>query len=461
MREPGSSSRITGQGTWRTLLVLFCLLPILGSCTVVTPSGGSGTLPPPPPARPAPDEPEEEPTPHARPARPTLAPDRLPDEVRALWVVRTTLGHPDSIRVMVERAAAAGFNTLVVQVRGRGDAYYRSRWEPRPPTVLEHGSSFDPLGLVIQEAHARGLGVHAWVNAHLVGGLGALPTDPLHLVQARPDLLGVPRSLARELYDVDPFSPRYGQALLRYARENRDRVEGIYTSPSHPEVKEHIYSLWMDLVESYPLDGLHFDYIRYPNPEFDYSRSALERFRTWVAPRLSPVRRDELEREARGDLLAWADALPGPWAEFRRSQITGLVERVYYGVKKRRPDVVVSAAVFANAEDAQRSRFQDWRLWVSEGILDAVAPMAYTPDNDAFRRQIRTAVDAAGAGRVWAGIGVYRNTYRGTVDKIRVARELGVRGVVLFSYDWAVSEGESDGDRSFLDRVGRELFRRP
>jgi dihydrodipicolinate synthase/N-acetylneuraminate lyase len=87
--------------------------------------------------------------------------------------------------------------------------------------------------------------------------------------------------------------------------------------------------------------------------------------------------------------------------------------------------------------------------------------MAYTPDNDAFRRQIRTAVDAAGAGRVWAGIGVYRNTYRGTVEKIRVARELGVRGVVLFSYDWAVSEGESDGDRSFLDRVGREMFRRP
>jgi hypothetical protein len=61
---------------------------------------------------------------------------------------------------------------------------------------------------------------------------------------------------------------------------------------------------------------------------------------------------------------------------------------------------------------------------------------------------------------VWAGIGVYQNTYQGTLDKIRIARSLGTWGTALFSYDWAVSEGESDGDRSFLDRVGAELFRR-
>ena len=82
------------------------------------------------------------------------------------------------------------------------------------------------------------------------------------------------------------------------------------------------------------------------------------------------------------------------------------------------------------------------------------------PDNDQFELQIREAVEAVGADRVWGGIGVYRNTYQGTLDKIRIARELGARGVVLFSYDWAVSEGESDGNHSFLDRVGAEMFRR-
>ena len=442
----------------KVLLVALAFLPALGACTMVRPGGEPG-LRPPERATPTPP-PEERPRPRDRPTPPAPVPDPLPREVRALWVVRTTLSHPDSIRRMVERAARAGFNTLLVQVRGRGDAYYRSRWEPRPRVVLEQGRAFDPLDLVIREAHGRGLGVHVWVNAHLVGGLGALPSDPLHLIRARPDLLAVPRELARELFDADPYAPFYGEALLEYARRNRDRVEGIYTSPSHPEVQEHIYSVWMDLVETYPLDGLHFDYVRYPNPDFDYSRDALERFREWVSPRLSPVRRGELDEAYQADVLAWVEALPGPWAEFRRAQITGLVERIYHGVKKRRPDAVVSAAVFANAEDAYRSRFQDWRGWMDRGILDAVAPMAYTADNAAFRDQVGTAVEAAGAHRVWAGIGVYRNTFRGTLDKIRIAREMETRGVVLFSYDWAVTEGPSDGARSFLDRVGEAVFHR-
>ncbi len=445
------------------LLLGGVLLLTAAACSTVGSPPSPGAADPGAAARPAPRPPIPEAPRGAvrtpvRAASSSPALSRLPGEVRALWVVRTTLSHPDSIRAMVQRAARAGFNTLIVQVRGRGDAYYRSRWEPRPPTVDRHGSAFDPLALTIREAHQRGLQVHAWVNGHLVGGMGSLPTDPAHLIAARPDLLGVPRRLARELFDVEPSDPRFTRALLEYARGNQDRIEGIYTAPSHPEVKEHLYSVWMDLLESYDLDGLHFDYIRYPNPDFDYSRAALERFRLWVSPRLSPARSQELERAWASDPLAYVEALPGPWDEFRRVQITELVERIYHGVKKRRPEALVSAAVFANAEDAFRSRFQDWRGWVQNGILDVVAPMAYTPDNEAFRGQIRGAVEAVGANRVWAGIGVYRNSYQGTLDKIGIGRELGARGMVLFSYDWAVREGEGEGSRSFLDRVGAAAF---
>ena len=73
----------------------------------------------------------------------------------------------------------------------------------------------------------------------------------------------------------------------------------------------------MDLLDSYALDGLHFDYIRYPNPEFDYSRGALERFRTWISPRLPPARFEELDLEYQADPLAFVDALPGPWGAGR------------------------------------------------------------------------------------------------------------------------------------------------
>jgi len=77
-------------------------------------------------------------------------------EVRALWVVRTTLTSPEKIQRMVESAASNGFNTLIVQVRGRGDAYYRSRWEPRAAELKDQPADFDPLATTIDAAHKRG-----------------------------------------------------------------------------------------------------------------------------------------------------------------------------------------------------------------------------------------------------------------------------------------------------------------
>jgi uncharacterized lipoprotein YddW (UPF0748 family) len=79
------------------------------------------------------------------------------NEVRALWVVRNTLTSPEKIHQMVESAKTAGFNTLIVQVRGRGDAYYRSRWEPRANELKDQPAEFDPLAVTIAEAHQRGL----------------------------------------------------------------------------------------------------------------------------------------------------------------------------------------------------------------------------------------------------------------------------------------------------------------
>jgi uncharacterized lipoprotein YddW (UPF0748 family) len=233
----------------------------------------------------------------------------------------------------------------------------------------------------------------------------------------------------------------------------------MYSSPSDPGVQERVYDVWMDLAERYELDGIHFDYVRFPSSDYDYSRGALDRFRTWVRPRLAPARFTELDDAFARDPFAFTDALPGPWGEFRRTQITELVERVYHGVKARRPDVVVSAAVYSDVNDAYGSRFQDWRTWLDEGVLDVVVPMAYTPRDELFRSQIREAAVSAGRrDRVWAGIGAYLNGYDGTVDKIDIARREGVGGLILFSYDWAASEGSPPGAEPFLERVGRARF---
>jgi len=429
-----------------------------GCSVVASPGGGPAAGAARPAGRPAPGvDPGQRA--RARPGEPGL-PSALFRfrEVRGLWVVRSTMTSAARVRAMVEAADAAGFNTIIVQVRGRGDAFYESRWEPRAET-MESTPGFDPLALAIVEARGRGMAVHAWVNTHLVWGAGDLPESPAHLVNDHPDWLAVPQALGRELYGVDPFEPRFVDALRRYARDNVGTVEGLYSSPSHPQVKERVYDVWMDLAERYELDGIHFDYIRFPSGAYDYSLGALERFRLWVRPRLSPGRWQALDDAYTQDPYAFVEALAGPWGEYRRAQITELVDRTYHGIKTRRPDMVVSAAVFANAQDAYDSRFQDWRGWLERGILDVAVPMAYTPDSNRFRAQVQEATVSAGRQeRVWAGIGAYLNTVDGTLDKIDIARQEGAGGVILFSYDWAVTEGTPAGTLSYLERVGRSAF---
>jgi len=421
----------------------------MGGCTVV--GVPAGAPPPPPPADTAGQAPPER---VAEPLR------RFP-EVRGLWVVRTTLATPERVDTMVTAAAQAGFNTILVQVRGRGDAYYDATWEPRAEAIIDR-PTYDPLAQATAEAHARGMAVHAWVNTHLVWSGDARPTDPTHLVNAHPEWLAVPRALAADLFDVDPRDPRFTDALLRYAEEHRESVEGLFSSPSDPAVQRHVLDVWMDLADRYDLDGIHFDYIRYPSDQFDYSRGALDRFREWIAPRIGPDSLRVLDEAYRGgDPFAFTDAYPDVWSDYRRAQITGLVERIYRAVKARRPSLVVSAAVFPDVDDAYRNRFQDWRGWLERGIVDVVVPMAYTPADDLFTSEVREAARSAGSpDRMWAGIGAYLNGYEGTVEKIDIARREGAGGVVLFSYDWAANQAPVDGGMPFLTRVGRERFRR-
>src|SRR5687767_3788967 len=83
-------------------------------------------------------------------------------EIRALWVTRSSLVSPASISALVRAAREHGFNTLLVQVRGRADAYYTSDLEPRAADLARQPASFDPLATVLSESRANGIRVHAW-----------------------------------------------------------------------------------------------------------------------------------------------------------------------------------------------------------------------------------------------------------------------------------------------------------
>lgn len=386
-------------------------------------------------------------------ANATPSPEIPSREVRALWVVRDTMTSPESVLEMVRRAKENGFTDLIVQVRGRGDAYYNSRLEPRAEDLSGQPGNFDPLALVIDEAHLVGVKVHAWINIFLVSNIETLPASKEHLIFKHPEWVMVPRGVAAELYDLDPHDPHYLNRIVEYTRANRKELEGLFVSPAHPQVKENLFNIWMDVATKYAVDGLHFDYVRYPNPQFDYSRISLDRFRAELKRKANDGDSAILDAKFAADPLVDVTAFPDRYAQFQRRQVTDLVERIYKGVKAAKPHVIISAAVFANDEDAARSRYQDWKTWLRAGWLDVVCPMAYTPQTDAYRAQIANAMHHAAGKQVWGGIGAYKQTSDAALEKIRVTRELGAQGFVLFSYDSSIQVSQLNPEGNYLERL--------
>jgi len=377
------------------------------------------------------------------------------DEVRALWVVRTTLTSPASIETMVDAAKSGGFNTLIVQVRGRGDAYFQRGIEPRP-AALASQPAFDPLAVTIARAHDAGLQVHAWINVNLVAGATDLPSARDHVVYRHPEWLMVPRALADDLSRVDPRSPEFIGRLARYVRSRPAELEGLYLSPIPSAAAAYTTSVVRDIAERYAIDGVHFDYIRYPTQDFDYSRDTMTAFRGSVAGDLSPDDRRRYDaRAAAGDPLLYPLAFPERWRLFRTARLTALVSALRDAVRAARPSALVSVAVTPSPTEAAAWYFQDWRGWIDGGLVDVVCPMAYTTDTVAFASEIATVRQAAGRHPVWAGIGAYRLSPDQIAENVRSARRVGAGGVILFSYDSLTDSTRAPG---YLSQLGRTAF---
>lgn len=337
-------------------------------------------------------------------------------ELRGLWVVRTGLVSPAEVEGVVARADEGGLNALFLQVRGRGDAFYASKLQPRSSLLDNQPASWDPLAHAISQARSRGLAVHAWINVLLAGDFGlALPGG--HELARHPEWVMVPRPAAARALGAMPEALR---AIVRKGARGGD-AEGYYLSPAVPEVGDHLEAVVRELVSGYAVDGLHLDFIRYPGPEYDYSRAALLAFRPKLAGR---------------ELLSAPDGDAEAWDQRRRDSVTQLVSRLAAAARQARPGIVVSAAVVPGRATAVSHKFQDWPSWLASGLLDGVCPMTYTTDDRLFRRQVEDAREVAGRARaVWAGIGAYRLDIDGVVGKLALARAAKVDGVILFSHE--------------------------
>ncbi len=201
---------------------------------------------------------------------------------------------------------------------------------------------------------------------------------------------------------------------------------------------------------------MHLDYARYPNDRFDYSRGAVASIRRRDAPWPERGEAPRARRLDRDDLFAYPDALPDEWRRFRVDRMSALVKRLRDAVKQERQQATVTIAAVPDAEEARQRRLQDWAAWLETGLVDAVCPMAYTPEPARFAEHIAAVRQVAGSRTVWAGIGAYRLTPSQTVENIQTARKLGANGVVLFSYDSMTDPRQSAPD--YLATVARGAF---
>jgi uncharacterized lipoprotein YddW (UPF0748 family) len=201
-----------------------------------------------------------------------------------------------------------------------------------------------------------------------------------------------------------PADPQYRQRIVEWSKANRGELEGVYTGPANSKVRDHIYRIWMDILKKYQVDGMHFDYIRLASPDFDYSRTSIDNFHQWLKP-LTGADRNLCRLPRTKDPLAATEMFKDKFADFQREQITPWFSE-FTAKSKSSVRSYVSAAVFANDENAYTRRFQDWRRWLKMGILDVACPMAYTTDTEVFRKQVEVASDGPRCReKVWAGSG--------------------------------------------------------
>lgn len=293
---------------------------------------------------------------------------------KALWVVRDRITTAHAIDELLADATTRGIFDLVVQVRGRGDAYYRSDLEPRAEALA--GSDFDPLDHLIRFGAAVGVRIHAWGNVFFVWSDkgGALPRSPAHLVNRHPEWLLRPGGVKY----LDPVGG--------------SDWEGIYTDPANAAAREHTLKVFTDIVTRYPAEGFHYDYVRYP--QVTYAKSPED-----------------------------------------HARVTALVREGAQRLRRAREGVVISAAVFPDPTVARERVLQRWPEWAEEGLVDLLCPMAYRRDTAEVERLLSRARAAAPRTEMWGGLMAYKGERELLRDQVRAASSAGCEGAILFAYD--------------------------
>lgn len=340
-----------------------------------------------------------------------------PGELRGLWITRFAFGSQAELEGIIDRAADAGFNAVFVQIRGNGDAYYRSAlvpWARGLSGTLGRDPGWDPLQVAIDRAHARGMQLHAYFNA-----LSAWPVSS----GAVPRAEGAAQHVLFE----------HPEWLAVTAAGVNEDGEYLWLTPGNPAVRAHLEAAVEELLTDYEVDGLHLDRIR--SPARTYSHDAVTEAAYDAARALDPA-------------LTWDD--------FMREQVNATVASIHAAVTRARPTAALSAAVWGiyqplpgcRTSEGYGGYHQDSLAWLERGTMDALAPMIYWPIEAGACTDWATLSDlfvAGAAGRhVWAGmhaLDAQAFDFPSIEARIAHSRGNGAQGTVVFASTY-LDQGE-------------------
>jgi hypothetical protein len=293
-----------------------------------------------------------------------------------------------------------------------GSAYYPSAFIPMI-------SEKDELAECIEAAHRNGIEVHVWkVN----WALWRVHED----------------SLAKYIRDNRIQVSYDGKRVPQVSRELGWNQRYDWLCPAHPENRELEKNLMMEVVRKYEVDGVHFDYMRYPYEPLCFCETCRRKFieETGLVQNNWP-----------GDV--WKQGKYREiYLDWRRELITTSAREIAAAIHDYDPYVCVSLAARSGLEYAFNSDAQVWWEWDDEGILDFVCPMNYSADPSGYIRSIREHFPLVkGSIPYYGGIGLFRmKDYQFLEKAIQGGRDLGQDGFTIFSFEWG-------GLRPMLDSV--------
>ncbi|MFB3893162.1 MAG: glycoside hydrolase family 10 protein [Phycisphaerae bacterium] len=320
----------------------------------------------------------------------------LAGEHRAFWCHNALGLPPKSWDESIKLLADNGFTAILPNMCWGGAAYYESEVLPFAADVNEKD---DQVALCLAACRKYGVQCHVWkVNWNM-----GWRTPKEFMEKMRKD----------------------GRMQVGPDGKPIDR----WLCPSSPGNQKLEIDSMVELAAKYDLDGIHFDYIRYPGPQGCFCSNCRERFEKVLAHKVANWPQDVTRPGADRD----------KWLQFRCDNITAVVAAVSEQARKARPKIKISAAVFPNYPADRDSVGQDWPLWCQKGYLDFVCPMDYTSSTAQFSGWVERQVKLAGKVPCYPGIGYSVWQGKGDIftlfDQINVTRAAKTGGFTIFNYD--------------------------